>query len=235
MVLLAFLAVECAAQITVIKLPRPMGDAQFDSNSDGVTIIYRDRNWKVDLSRLPIRPDECEDAAAREECARHPGIRCLACVREWQPVAWDETRKIFYLAAGTGTAHNRPWIVLSYNLETRELTRIIDYFGGGFDNKGVVSPLGRYLAYVEYQVCGVCCTTSGLRIVDLQTRRSESFAPASKGDDERVLVNGFHWTAPATLEYEADLRRESDCRKDADSKPRRASGRLDVTQMLKQE
>jgi hypothetical protein len=147
-VLVAWLAIVGGAQTTSTSITRlkPTGDAQLEPGPDGVAIVYGQQDWNVDLSALPIRPDECEDSGASKKCAAHPGIGCLPCVREWQPVAWDEKREIFYLAAGTGTAQNRPWIILSYDLRTRKLKRIADYFGGGFDTNGTVSPAGQYLA-----------------------------------------------------------------------------------------
>ena len=132
-------------------------------------ITYDNQNRNVDLSRLPIHADECQESAASKECAAHPVRGCLPCVREWQPVAWDKKREIFCMAAGTGTSHNRPWIILGYELRTRKLKRIADYFGGGFDDIGTVSPSGKYLAYVRYQVCGACCGYSSLGVVDVET------------------------------------------------------------------
>jgi len=231
-ILVVLLVSAGAAQNTSTKRSKLTGDAQLEANSDGVVIMYGNQNWNVDLSTLPIRPDECEDSGASGKCAAHPGLGCLPCVREWQPVAWDEKREIFYLGAGTGTSHNRSWIILSYELRTRKLKRIADYFGGGFDDKGAVSPSGKYLAYVKYQVCGACCTHSTLAIVDVQTPKNGSPEVSRSNEEERALIEDLRWTGATTITYDADLKRESDCKRGVEA-TRRLSGRLDVTQILK--
>jgi len=231
-VLVALSVIAGAAQTTYTKRPGPIGDAQLEAGSDGVVIVYNNQSWKVDLSTLPIRSDECEDSDAGKKCAAHPGLGCLPCVREWQPVAWDEEREIFYLAAGTGMSHNRPWIIFSYNLRTRKLKRIADYFGGGFDGQAAVSPSGKYLAYVNYQVSGVCGTNSTIGIVDVQALKSGSFKISTSNEEEPALVHDLYWAGETTIAYEADLRLESDCKKGVEA-ARPVSGQLDVTQVVK--
>jgi hypothetical protein len=231
-VLLALSVTVAAAQTTYTKRLGPTGDAQLETSGNGVVILYKNQKWNVDLSTLPLRPDECEASDARKQCAAQPGLGCLPCVHEWQPVAWDKNREIFYLAAGTGTSHNRPWIILGYGLRTRKLKRISDYFGGGFDGQGTVSPSGKYLAYVNYQECGVCCTNSTIAIVDVQGLKSGSSRVIASSEEEPALVKALYWTGATTIAYEADLRRESDCRQGIEA-TRRVSGRLEVTQILK--
>jgi len=231
-ILLALSVIARAGQTTSTKRLKPTSGAQLEARPVGFAVVWNNQDWHADLSTLPIRSDECEDSAAGKKCAAQPGLGCLPCVHEWQPVAWDETREIFYLAAGTGTSHNRPWIILSFDLRTRKLQRMADYFGGGFDGQGAVSPSGRYLAYINYQASGVCGTNSTISIIDVQTLKSGWSDVSTGSEEDLALIKDFYWTGATAIAYEADLRRESDCRKGVDT-TRRVSGRIDVTQIVK--
>jgi len=205
------------------------GSAQFEASSSGVVIRYGGREWTVDLSKLPIDPDKCEEAGAQQRCAGGGGIACLPCVREWQPVAWDEQRETFYMAASTGTGQNRLWVILIYDLRSGKLTRLVDYFGGGFDRSGVVSPTGRYLAYVQYSSQGACGTPSSVAVVDTQTRSSRLFRPPIAESSERAIVTAIRWTGPSRLEYDAKVDLFSDCVAGLETPPRLLTAEIDVT------
>jgi hypothetical protein len=221
------------AQVKTTKHWKLAGSAQFETTGDSVTIRYREGDWRVDLSALPIRPEECAESEARETCATHPGLGCLQCVREWQPIAWDEPREVFYFGASLGTGHNRPWIILSYALRTGKLTRIVAHDGGGFDSNSVVSPSGTYLAFVGYGVCGVCCTTSALIVVDTQARKSAQLPPQTvDGGDETAKLTGLRWIGASTLEYNGEIHRESECIAGIDKPSRLIAGKLEVTEIL---
>jgi hypothetical protein len=212
---------------------KPTGTAQFDVGGDGVVIRYSGREWKVDLSNLHVDAEDCENPGLREKCAAHPGDACLPCITGWEPVAWDEPREIFYMAASTGTGQNRPWIILGYDLKAGKLTRILDDEGGGFDNRSVASPSGKYLAYVGYYSAGACASIGELVVVDVQVPGSKPFRLhlATVGD-ERPVVTGIRWTGEATVEYDAEMHGESECRAGIQAPSRRLTGQLEVTQAL---
>lgn len=233
MVLLACLAAAAAPQVTITKRLKPTGSAQLEASSSGVVIRYGGREWTVDLSKLPIDPDECEEAGAQQRCAGGGGIACLPCVREWQPVAWDEQRETFYMAASTGTSQNRPWVVLVYDLRTGKLTRLVDYFGGGFTHSGAVSPTGRYLAYVQYDSQGACGTSSSVAVVDTQTRGSRLFRPPIAESSERAIVTAIRWIGPSRLEYDAKVDRFSDCVAGLKPPPRLLTAEIEVTSSVR--
>ena len=115
LVLLVWITTACAAQTTDIQQRRfsRTGSAQFEADTEGVVVHFGGRDWKVDLSRLPLNARDCpDDAEAQQTCAttRAP---CLPCIKAWEPVAWDEAHKVFYMAAATDTGKNRPWIMFS--------------------------------------------------------------------------------------------------------------------------
>jgi hypothetical protein len=218
---------------TIAKTRIQTGPAEFYDSEEGVVIRYHGRDWKVDLSRLHIDAKECEDPDAQDKCAAHPGAACLSCITEWQPVAWDAPREIYYMAASTGMSQNRSWIVLGYDLKAGKLTRVFDDEGGGFD-KSAISPSGKYLAYVGYGVCGVCCTIGELAVADLQAPGSEPFSlHLVTVGDERPMVTALRWVGESTVEYDAEMDRESECRQGVRTPSRRLTGRLDVTQVLR--
>lgn len=88
------------------------------------------------------------------------------------------------MAAGVGVRKNRPWIIFAYDLRSGRIRRIGTDEGGGF-NGAAVSPSGRYLAYIGYAVCGVCCTTADLRVIDTQTLTNGTFGLPTTDDDDR--------------------------------------------------
>jgi len=229
LLLLACLAVAATPQATVTRRFVPTGSAQFDPGSAGLVIRYGGRDWTVEFSKLPIRPDECEAADVRQKCAEGGGLACLPCVREWQPVAWDELREVFYMAASTASSgQNRPWVIFRYDLRTGKLTRLADYYGGGFDGSGTVSPTGRYLAYVQYWSMGVCGTSSNLAVIDTETQTSRLYQPPTANDDENAAFTAIRWAGTARLEYDFKIQRESECEANPGAPPASRSSTAEV-------
>ena len=210
--LLLGLSVTCLAQTqTSHREFKPTGSAQFEDDSEGVVVHFGGRDWKPDLSQLPLKAKDCPENPEAEKACANVRLACLACITAWDPVAWDEAREVFYMAAALGIGRNRPSIIFAYNLRSGRIRRIGADEGGGF-NDAAVSPSGRYLAYIGYAVCGVCCTTSDLRVIDTQTLISGAFGLPTTNDDDRPRVLAVRWAGPSTIEYDAEIVRESACR-----------------------
>jgi hypothetical protein len=208
-----------------------MGSAWLETDYQSVIIHYGGREWSVDLSQIPIAAGDCEDPDASQSCAKSH-VNCLDCISAWQPVVWDEPHQVFYMAAGTGTGKNKPWVIMAYDLRTGKLRRIALDNSGGF-NGAAVSPTGRYLAYIGYAVCGVCCTTSDLRLIDTTTLKTGTFSIPGANAGELPRIRSIHWAGPSTIDYEAQGIRESDC---VDGKPSERSwaASVQVAQVLEQ-
>src|SRR5271165_1762065 len=113
--LLAWLPIFSPAQVTATKR-FAVGPAEFEVDADGITVLYHAHDWRPDLSRLPIHANDCQDESTRTACKAVPGIACLECIRDWQPVAWDDLNEILYVSASIGLSGSRTRIVLSYDL-----------------------------------------------------------------------------------------------------------------------
>lgn len=232
---LACFAVAATAQVTATKTQKTfkaIESAQLDVSSDGPVIRYDGREWKPDLSKVPIRTDDCETPEDKERCADQPATGCLLCAKEWAPVAWDEPRKVFYLATCTGPGQNREWIIFAFALTTGQLARIAGENGGGFDGSRTVSPSGQYLAYTSYGVCGVCSTSSRQAVVDIGARRSGFFEIPVTDGDEKVDITGLQWTGSSTLKYDARINRESACKEGVRKTVRYATGRVEAKRVV---
>ena len=156
------------ADTRVVKV---MGSARVVINSDGLAISVGGHEYRAATPQLPLEPRDCPQAVPGKEC-----------VRLWDGIAWDEAREVLYLAAATDIGQNKPWMIFSYDLRSATITRIGDEEGGGFAG-GMMSPSGRYPAYIGYDGCGVCCTTSRLVLLDTQTRDAGTFRlPAASRD-----------------------------------------------------
>ena len=70
--LLACFAVASTAQhqASASRRRKPNGPAELEASADGVVIHYLKRDWKVNLSTLSIRAEECEEPDAAEKNAR---------------------------------------------------------------------------------------------------------------------------------------------------------------------
>ncbi len=230
--LLVLLALTAGAQVTTTKRARSIGPAELEVTSEGVSVFVRGREYAIDPTQLRMSPSQCEENSARHACAASAGKNCLACIQEWQPIAWDDPQQILYIGASTGSGHNRPWMLLAFALRFRKLKQIGSYEGGGFDGNGSVSASGQYLAYVQYEVCGVCCTESQIAVVNLGTLRSRVFPIPAQGD-YRSLIQELRWTRPATLFYRATQTSEAACRAGGQLKPRTRSGLIEVADSLR--
>jgi hypothetical protein len=207
------LAMSCVAQTTKgeSRKFKPLGSAEFEANADRVAVYFLGREYRVDLSRLPLSVKDCPDPNAGEQCAAHPGAPCLECVTDWQPIAWDEPRQLFYMAASTDTGRNRPWIIFVFDLRSKLMKRIGFEEGGGFGG-GAVSSSGRYLAYIGYDVCGMCCGTSRVMLIDAQTGASGRYKPRTSDDDERANILALRWVEPSKIQFDFQVVREPACR-----------------------
>jgi hypothetical protein len=230
--LLIGLSMTCLAQTqTSGRVFKPTGSAQFEADSEGVVVHFDGRGWKPDLSQLPLKAKDCPENPEAEKACTNARLACLACITEWEPVAWDEPREIFYMAAGLDVGKNRPWIIFAYDLRSDRIRRIGTEEGGGFNGAGM-SPSGRYLAYIGYAVCGVCCTTSDLHVIDTQTLITGTFALRATDDNDRPRVLAVRWAGPSTIEYDAQIVRESACKEGKDPDPSWTAS-VQVAQILK--
>ena len=114
------------------------------------------------------------------------------------------------MAASTDIGKNRPWVIFAYDLRSSLIKRIGTNEGGV--SSGAVSASGRYLAYIGYNVCGVCCTTSQVVLIDVQSGVSGQYQPRTSDEDERPNVLALRWVGPSTIEVETQVLRESACR-----------------------
>jgi hypothetical protein len=190
---------------------KALGSARLEATADRIAVYFMGREYRVDLSRLPLSAKDCPEQETNQKCATHPGTRCLDCITEWSPIAWDEPRRLFYMAASTNIGKNRPWVIFAYDLRSSLIKRIGTNEGGGFGS-GAVSASGRYLAYIGYNVCGVCCTTSQVVLIDVQSGVSGQYQPLTADEDERPRILALRWVGPSTIEVEAQILRESACR-----------------------
>ena len=217
---LAWLAT-CIAQTKLdTRSFNTLGSGRFEILADGIMISVGGREFRVGESQLPLNASDCTAPRATRKCVQY-----------WDGIAWDEPRGVFYLAAATDTGQNKPWIIFEYDLRSLEIRRIGDEEGGGFSN-GAVSPSGRYLAYIGYDVCGVCCTTSRLVVLDTQTREAGTFnlPPANRSEILRIV--GIRWTGVSTIQYEAQTLNETACR-DGKGAQGSLTGSVKLAQILK--
>jgi hypothetical protein len=138
------------------------------------------------------------------------------------------------MAASTGKSQNRPWFVFGYDLKAGKLIPIFDEEEtGGFDSRSVVSPSGKYLAFVEYYSGGVCASMGELAVVDVQAPGSKPLPLhlATEGD-EKPVVTGLRWIGESTVAYDAEIHPESECIKGVQAPSRRLTGQWEVTQAL---
>ncbi len=153
---------------------------------------------------------------------------CALSIREWQAVACDEPRELFYLAASTSASQNRPWFIFGYDMRNNKLAAMGEYWGGGFDGSGSVSPTGQYLAYVQYASLGACGSFSSLAVIYTTTRTARTFRPPVAGDDAKALITAIRWPSGSNIEYDAKVYSETECRRGIKA-TRMITARLDLT------
>jgi hypothetical protein len=195
--------VQATADTRVIKT---LGSARIQITSDGLWISVRGRDYRVNVSRLPLIPSDCPQTGVNENC-----------VQLWDGIAWDEPREVLYLAAAPHIGQNKQWMIFAYDLRSAQIKRIGDEAGGGFGS-GVVSPSGRYLAYIGYDVCGACCTTSRLVLLDTQTRDLGTFRLPAANQSERPRIIAIRWTGVSAVQYDAQIVNEPACRNGQEAK-----------------
>lgn len=228
LILLACLAAVAAPQSQTTKRVKSTASAQLSERSGAPVVRFGGKEWPIEVSDLRIDAESCEEPVARQNCAKGEAGGCALCIREWQAVAWDEPREVFYLAASTGASQNRPWSIFGYDMRNNKLTAIGEYWGGGFDGSGSVSPTGQYLAYVQYASSGACGSFSSLAIIDTKSRTTRTFPPPVTGDDEKALITAIRWPSGSNIEYDARVYRETECRSGIGA-TRMMTARLDLT------
>jgi hypothetical protein len=148
-------------------------------------------------------------------------------------VAWDEKRGRLFLVIPTGTAKNHPWVLVGYDLRTNQIVRYGEHVSGGVSS-AAPSPSGRYLALVDYAVCGVCCTSSNIAVADLQDRRM-GLRPRERTDTalDAFLIDDFRWTSESELEYQGEAHSQDACHQNPESYTKqKRTGRLKVSDFL---
>ena len=212
LLLLACLPTLCSSQSTQTR-QFTCGPVQFEVDAGVIVVLYHGHEWTPDIAKLPIRAEDCPNGTARKECGAHPGAACLACIREWLPVAWDGLNEILYFTASTGPKR----ILLGYDLRNEQIARVLESSGPAFAADGAVSPTGRYLALMTHADCATCCPSSNLTIVDTQTRKMDSV------QDDSVSITGVRWTGPSMLTYSAEI-----CKPATVSAPRQVTRSVNV-------
>ena len=189
-----------------------LGPLEITFRPDELVVRRGAREWRILMSRLPVRAADCDIPTEREHCEALPGQSpCVECMYDPSPLAWDEARESLYLAVATGISKNRPWIIFRYRLGDGQITRVTVDYGAGFD-WGTLSPSGQYLAYVAYASNGICGTDSSIKVIDLRSQQSASTRYGTRSDDEIVSIQSLRWATAAALEYSAEIHSGSDCR-----------------------
>lgn len=196
---------------------------------DDLVIRKGDQEWHIRMQDLPVRRGDCEQQV---RCADSSLGGCYGlCIWGVDTLTIDEASGTAYFAVATGIAQNKPWIIFGYGLKTQRTFRLTNEWGGGF-GPAIVSPEGRYLAYVFYPHTPVVCPTkSWLGVVDTQERRSAIAATAQSAADASN-VTALHWGPRLNIDYEEEILPADQCN-DAESrlKVRRVSGTIDVQQL----
>jgi hypothetical protein len=230
LLLVACMPVLCFAQGTALKR-FAVGPVDFEADREGIVVYYHGHDWRPDVSKIPIRGEDCSDLLARKECSAHPGAHCLACIEEWLPVAWDGLNEILYVAASREGKDGHRGIVLGYDLRSDQMYRIVDGYRGGLEAKGEVASSGGLIAVLNREPCDPCCSSSHIEIIDTQLRRLRTIELPTASVNETVRITGIRWTGSAVLEYSGEVR--SDCRAGVSTLVRKTGGSLDIPELLK--
>ena len=196
---------------------------------DDLVIRKGDEEWHVRMHDLPVRRIDCEQQV---RCSDSSLGGCYGlCIRGADTLAVDEANGIAYFAVATGISQNKPWIIFGYGLNTQRTFRLTNEWGGGF-GPAIVSPEGRYLAYVFYpHTPAVCPTKSWLGVVDTKERRS-TIAVTAQSAADALNVTALRWGPRLNIDYEEEILPADQCN-DAESrlKVRRVAGTIDVRQL----
>ncbi len=164
--------------------------------------------WRIEMAKLPIHAGDCESSGDREMCEAAGEDPCVKCIRYTSLVAWDESRRRVFLGVATGTAQNKPWVLLGYDMNPDRVTRYTNTYGGL--GNGVVSRSGRYLAYSIYGVCGACCSTANVEVGDLQEQKTAK-VPMPHDPSERSSVVRIQWVSSSAVQVEMRFQKVFDC------------------------
>jgi hypothetical protein len=202
-------AAAAAAQLR----PMTFGPLELTYASDNEIEIRRGGGvWRLNLSRL-IRNNDCSAPYRYREriCTGPPAAACPECPRVFGAVAWDERRSKLYFELSTGHSQNNPRTIFSYSLITRRVVRFTNTWSASLSG-GVVSPSGRYLAYLNLGHGGYCANTSRVEIIDLWEDRLASPRVRAAAAGDMTDIRRLRWLAARTLEYEGVAYEEADCR-----------------------
>jgi hypothetical protein len=194
------------------------------SDANEVQIRRGDDLWRVDLSKL-VRRNDCAslDEIGKATCPGRPTMPCPDCPRGVGFIAWDDRHQKLYFAISTGRSRNNPWTIFNYSIGTHRVARFTNAWAADLQ-RGVVSPSGRYLAYVNIYHGGYCANSEAIEVVDLWDRRVATLRTSST---DIATIARIDWSSNTVVQFEGVKQSESDCSNE--KSPERLTGSVNVS------
>lgn len=129
-------------------------------------------------------------------------------------------------------AGTTPKILFSYNLGTRRITRLANFFGGGFYTV-TLSPGRRYLAVINGpHISAMCPPKAWLRVLDQWTGKLAVVAEGM-AMEEHLAITALHWTTPLSFDFQGEMTMNQKCsEEDLSGKPIPVKRTVEIKQLI---